>query len=495
MQCEKLSDPSDRRLMNMVDTDVLYTAIAVVIPLVELLGILTAVHAVMNARTSQGAIAWAISLVTFPWLALVLYAIFGRNKFNGYVLLRSSNDSEIRHLISKIQAEAAAKGLIRQGLSESETALTRLADMPVTRYNKSRLLIDGKETFDSIFEEIDAARHYILVLFFIIKDSALGRDLQHKLIQKAKERVKVYFLYDEIGSHKLPNSYLREMQMAGVVTSAFHTTKGKTNRFQLNFRNHRKIVVVDGKTAFVGGHNIGDEYLGRHLKFGAWRDTHVRIEGPVVQSIQFCFVEDWYWATKGIPQLSWEPCKADGGGEDSLVIASGPADRLETCGLMFVQAINDARERVWIASPYFVPDLQILSALKLAALRGVDVRIMLPEKADHRIVYLASFSFYQNTLPLGISIYRYTAGFMHQKVFLIDSYCAAVGTANLDNRSFRLNFEITLLNFDSNFISEIETMLSNDFGRCQPVTLEDYSHRPFHFKLAVRFARLMAPIL
>ena len=159
----------------MIDAEVLYGIIAVILALVELLGILAAVHAVMNARTSQGAIAWAISLVTFPWLALALYAIFGRNKFNGYVLLRSSNDSDIRHLTNKIEAEAAAKELIRETLSESETALTRLADMPVTRYNKSRLLIDGSETFGSIFEGIEAAKHYILVQFFIVKDSAVGR--------------------------------------------------------------------------------------------------------------------------------------------------------------------------------------------------------------------------------------------------------------------------------------------------------------------------------
>ena len=481
--------------MNMVNTDVIYGIIAIVVPLVELLGILTAVHAVMNARTSQGAIAWAISLVTFPWLALILYAIFGRNKFKGYVLLRSSKNLDIQHYIDNIRAEAAAKNLIRQDLSESQIALTRLADMTITRCNKSRLLIDGHETFRSIFEGIESAEQYILVQFFIIKDDTVGRELQSKLIQKAKENVKVYFLYDEIGSHKLPQIYLRDMQVAGIVTSAFHTTKGKTNRFQLNFRNHRKIVVVDGNIAYVGGHNVGDEYLGKHPKFGPWRDTHVKMRGPVVQAIQFCFVEDWYWATKGIPELNWELHRAAEGNGDALMIASGPADRLETCGLMFVQAINQARERIWIASPYFVPDLQILSALKLAALRGVDVRILLPEKADHRTVYLASFAYYQNTLPLGIKIYRYTAGFMHQKVFLTDSSCAAVGTANLDNRSFRLNFEVTLLNYDASFVKEIEGMLSTDFARSRPVTLEDYTRRSFFFRLAVRFARLLAPIL
>lgn len=475
--------------------DLVYGIAAIVVLLIEMLGILTAVHAVMNARTSQGAIAWAISLVTFPWLALILYAIFGRNKFNGYVLLRSSTDLDIRHFTDKIHGEAAARELIREDLSKADTALTRLAGMPVMRYNRSRLLIDGHETFRSIFEGIESAENYILVQFFIVKDSAVGRKLQAKLIQKAEQDVKVYFLYDEIGSHKLPDSYLCDMQAAGIHTSAFHSTKGRTNRFQVNFRNHRKIVVVDGKIAYLGGHNVGDEYLGEHPKFGAWRDTHVKVEGPVVQSVQFCFVEDWYWAAQEIPELNWKLAKADGGSEDTLAIASGPADRLETCALMFVQAINEAHERVWIASPYFVPDLQILSALKLAALRGVDVRILLPQKADHRTVYLASYSYYQNTLPLGIKLYRYSAGFMHQKVFLIDSLCAAVGTANLDNRSFRLNFEITLLNYDSRFIKEVEEMLVYDFSCSQPVTLADYTGRSFPFRLAVCSARLLSPIL
>jgi len=478
-----------------MNTDIIYPIIAVVVPLVELLGILAAGHAVMNARTSQGAIAWAISLVTFPWLALVLYAILGRNKFKGYALLRSSKDQDIQHVVDVIQNEALARDLIRQDLSESEKTMTRLAGLPIARYNKSRLLVDGNATFRSIFEGIESARRYILIQFFIVKNDDIGRKLKAKLIEKAKENVQIYFLFDEIGSHKLPQSYLRDMQVAGIKTSAFHTTKGKTNRFQLNFRNHRKIVVIDGNIAYVGGHNVADEYLGRNPAFGVWRDTHVKLEGPVVQEIQFSFVEDWYWATSKIPELNWRPHKAEDGREKILMIASGPADRLETCGLMFVQAINDARRRVWIASPYFVPDLQILSALKLAALRGVDVRIMLPEKADHRTVYLASFFYYRHTLPFGIKIYRYTAGFMHQKVFLIDSSYAAVGTANLDNRSFRLNFEITILNYDFGFIKQVEAMLSDDFSRCRPVTMENYTQKSFFFKLAVRSARLLAPIL
>ena len=479
----------------MLNSDTVFFIVAILVPLVELLGILAAVHAVMNARTSQGAIAWGISLLTFPWIALVLYAIFGRNKFKGYVLLRNSRDKAIQYVIDKCRVEASERGLIQKNPLISEIALSRLADLPVTRFNKSHLLVNGEKTFRAIFEGIESAREYILVQFYIIKNDELGRALKTRLIQKARENVKVYFLYDEIGSYKLPGSYIQDLQNEGVIISAFHTTKGKANHFQLNFRNHRKIVIVDGKISYIGGHNVGDEYVSKHPKFGTWRDTHVMLEGPAVKLVQYCFIQDWYWATTRIPELSWEFQKAENGSEEALVVASGPADPLETCSLMFVHAIHSAKERIWIASPYFVPDEKILGALKLAVLKGVDVRILIPEKPDHRTVYLASLSYYEDTLPHGIKLYRYTAGFMHQKVFLVDSTCAAVGTANLDNRSFRLNFELTLLNYDLSFIKKIEDMLKDDFSRSRSVELTDYTQRSFFFKLVVRSARLFGPIL
>jgi len=475
--------------------DLLITFFAIAIPLIEILGILAAVHAVMNARTSQGAIAWAIALVTLPFVTLALYAVFGRNKFHGDVNLRTRREAATHHLVDALQREARENNLMRAPRSEAGKALVALADMPILGFNRSRLLIDGQETFGQLFQDIAEARHYVLVQFFIVKDDNLGRDLKSALIQKVREGVRVFFLYDEIGSYKLPGSYLQDLQQAGIRVSAFHSTKGKTNHFQLNFRNHRKVVVIDGEFAYIGGHNVGDEYVSRHPRFGRWRDTHVRLQGPVVKAIQFCFLEDWHWANKEIPDLDWDLKPAPGEGEDALLIASGPADPLETCGLMFTQIIHMAKERIWIASPYFVPDLQVLGALKLAALRGVDVRILLPEKPDHRTVYLASFSYYPNTLPVGIKLYRYTAGFLHQKVFLVDRQCAAVGTANLDNRSFRLNFELTLLNYDVAFVRAVEDMLREDFDHSRPVKLEEYTRRHFLFKLAVKSARLFAPIL
>jgi cardiolipin synthase A/B len=481
--------------MSMLNSDAVFMIIAIVVPMVELLGIIAAFHAVMHARTSQSAIAWGISLVTFPWLALILYAIFGRNKFNGYVLLRNSKDKAIQHIIERCQVDAGERGLTQKTPLISEVALSRLADMPITRFNKSRLLVDGEKTFRAIFEGIESAEEYILVQFYIIKDDELGRKLKARLIRKARENIKVFFLYDEIGSYKLPGTYIQDLQDEGIATSAFHTTKGKTNQFQINFRNHRKIVIVDGQIAYVGGHNVGDEYVSKHPKFGPWRDTHVMLEGPAVKLVQYCFTQDWYWATNRIPGLNWELQKAENGSEETLIVASGPADPLETCSLMFVHAIHSAKKRIWIASPYFVPDERVLGALKLAVLRGVDVRILIPEKPDHRTVYLASFSYYEDILPFGIKLHRYTAGFMHQKVFLVDSNCAAIGTANLDNRSFRLNFELTLLNYDSSFIKKIEDMLSVDFSKSRLVDITDYTQRSFFFKLAVRSARLLAPIL
>jgi cardiolipin synthase len=367
--------------------------------------------------------------------------------------------------------------------------------MPFTTPNEVQLLVDGEATFSAIFEAIDEARDYLLVQFFIIRDDGLGRELKDRLCRKAREGIRVYLLYDEIGSHSLSKAYVRELREAGVDVRPFWTTKGWRNRLQVNFRNHRKIVVADGRVAFVGGLNVGDEYLGRNPRVGPWRDTHARFEGPSVTCVQLAFLEDWYWASHEVPQLEWRPAPAREGRKRVLVLPTGPADALETCNLFFLHAIHSARERIWIVSPYFVPDHDILAALQLAALRGVDVRIMLPLKPDHKIVYLASFSYLSHLAMEGVGVFRYEPGFLHQKVLLVDDDLASVGTANADNRSFRLNFEISMVVADREFAGEVETMLERDFARCRRVTEEDYERRGLLFKLGVKIARLFSPLL
>jgi len=470
------------------------TGISLLVAAVELLGMLAAVHAVMRTRTSQGAIAWAVGLVSFPWLALPLYLVLGRSKFHGYVRARRAGETKMHELVRGLGERAFQEGLISRQPDPEHPVLESLALMPFSSKNRVELLVDGEATFAAIFAAIDAARHYVLVQFFIIHDDQLGRELKARLVARAAAGVKVYLLYDEIGSHALPRAYLDELKAAGVDVRSFHTTRGRRNRFQLNFRNHRKIVVADGRAAFVGGLNVGDEYMGRSRKFGPWRDTHVKLSGPSVHAAQLVFLEDWHWATGESPELDWTPRPTEDGDQKVLVIPSGPADRLETCGLMFVHAINSARQRFWIASPYFVPDANVMSALQLAALRGVDVRVMLPQKPDHLLVYLSAFSFLEEAELAGVKIYRYQPGFMHHKVFLVDDRMAAVGTANLDNRSFRLNFEITIVVGDRTFAGEVEKMLERDFTACRLAEPEDLARRSFWFRLAVRVARLMAPI-
>jgi len=457
-------------------------------------GVVAAFHAVMSSRTSQGAVAWAIALVGIPYVALPLYLVLGRNKFRGYIDARRAGDERVEEYIRAFREQFDYHVPIEGWTKSYEKVLESLSRLPFSNFNRTRLLVDGQEAFGAIFRGIDGAKDYVLVQFFIIKDDALGGDLKDRLARKAREGVRVYLLYDEIGCHKLPASYLDDLRGSGVHVSAFRTRKGHLNRFQINFRNHRKIVVVDGRTAFVGGLNVGDEYMGKSPKIGRWRDTHLEAEGPVAMGVQATFVEDWHWATGEIPDLNWKAKKASGGNNHVLVLPTGPADKLETCALFFSESINRAKKRVWIASPYFVPDSQIMTALQLAALRGVDVRIMLPGKPDHLLVYLSSFSFIKQVDPVGVKFYRYRAGFLHQKVILVDDLVAGVGTANLDNRSFRLNFEITMVVIDQAFAGEVEEMLVEDFAHCRQVHADEYDRRPFWFKVAVQSSRLLAPI-
>ncbi len=457
-------------------------------------GIVLAVDAVMTVRTSQGSIAWIVSLLTFPYVAVPLYWVFGRRKYHGYIDARRTESKDMQPIIDRVVPEFP-EFVVR--LKESHMnfrAMEELAAMPFTRYNDAELLIDGEQTFAAIFEGIESAREYVLVQFFIIKDDQLGREFQAALMRKARAGVRVYLLYDGIGCIRLPGSYLRELKNAGVDVSPFNTTKGIRNRFQLNFRNHRKVVIVDGRAAYAGGLNVGDEYMGRSPTFGPWRDTHICVRGPAVQAVQFAFIEDWYWATQRVPELNWTPERSGGGDKNVLVIPSGPADDLETCGLFFVHAIHSAKHRVWIASAYFVPDPKVVAALQIAALRGVDVRILLPAKADHILVWLSSFSYYNETEPYGVRLFRYQRGFLHQKAMLIDDDVAAIGTANLDNRSFRLNFEITLLVVDEEFGARVKDMFDQDFANSRIVEQGDLDALPVWFRFGVGVALLLAPI-
>ncbi|HSB98249.1 MAG TPA: cardiolipin synthase [Spongiibacteraceae bacterium] len=457
--------------------------------IIQLLGIAAALEAIMKTRTSQGAIAWSLSLLLLPTLMVPLYWIFGRRKFRGYAKARRLGKRGLRLPQLALDARRPAQ------LEPYQAVLEQIAQMPFTQHNQVQLLIDGEQIFATLFAAIERAQHYILLQYYIVRGDATGQLLRERLLAKTRAGVAVYFLYDEVGSFQLGNAFIESLRQGGVDIRSFHSTKGRRNRFQLNFRNHRKIVVVDGEVAMVGGNNIGDEYRHLHPILTPWRDTSVALSGPAALALQLTFLEDWYWACELIPQLHWTLPAITTLGSDMLVVPTGPADHLETCLLFFQQLAQSAQRRLWIVSPYFVPDNAVINALQLAALRGVDVRILLPEKADKRTVWLSSFASLGEVQNTGVQVYRYQAGFLHQKVWLMDDDCAVIGTANLDNRSFRLNFEVGLVIRDRSFAQQVEKMLIDDFANSTLVQRDALASRSLLFRIAVRCSYLLAPIL
>ena len=479
--------------------ELLKPALAVIIPLVEILGIITAMHAILFTRSARGTIAWAITLVVMPWIALPLYWVLARNKFYGYIeSLRAGNiqsHHQMDRTIKKMERYAPPPDYNQVGIEAGDEVYVHLAGMPFTGKNTAELLINGQATFEALLDRMASAKLYLLIEFFIVRDDHIGKQLRDLLVKKAAEGVKIYFLYDEIGSRKLSGEYINHLREAGVETHPFSTTRGLRNRFQINFRNHRKIVVVDGKIGFVGGHNVGDEYLGRKRKYGAWRDTHVMVEGPSVLGLQLAFSADWFWAVRKKLEIAWNVHPAPAGDMNILPLATDPSQHLDTCLLFFLHAILSAKKRIWIASPYFVPDDGIINALQVAALKGVDVRILLPGLPDKRIVYLASFAFFSRLLSVpGITIYRYLPGFMHQKVLIIDNHTSVIGSANFDNRSFYLNFEMNMVIKNRDFTARVEKMLKDDFGHSRQEVYPD-DKTTLSFRLLVRLASLFSPVL
>lgn len=465
------------------------------VALLYLVGAASALDAIMKTRTAQGATAWAISLLTMPLLALPLYWIFGRSKFDDYARALRQFDKELDDQIGDPREEGLVPFYTEAKDQRGECqAFNYLSTVRFTRGNDAHLLIDGPDTFQAIFAAIDGAEKYLLAQFYILRDDETGRTFKQKLCARARAGVRVHLLYDEVGAHGLPRRYLQELEDAGVIVSGFTGHRNWLGRFRLNFRNHRKLLIADGLLALTGGHNIGDEYVDGADDFPHWRDTFVELRGPVVQGLQVAFMKDWFFSKRELLDLEWTPTPADAD-RQGLVQASGPIDELETCGLLFKHAIETARERFWIATPYFVPDGRVLAALQIAAARGVDVRILVPRKSDNILFKYVPYAFLGDVMKVGCKVYFWEKGFMHQKAFLVDDLFAGITTANLDNRSFRLNFELTVLMCDRPFAQEVAAMLESDLNESTLLSEEDLSGPDAPSEFAVQVTRLFAPVL
>lgn len=452
-----------------------------------------ACYAIWRARSPQGAIAWVISLLSLPFITIPLYLIFGRNRFYGYVRERKEWDATALSELKEIESLAALEVPAEGKMFELASIASCNGQIGFTSSNRIELLIDGTETFSSILKAMEQAERYIIFQFYIFREDKIGKEMAKLLKRKAKEGLRVYFLSDAIGT-RLGRKFLGELTQAGVQVGNFRSTKSWGTRFQVNFRNHRKLVIVDGQVAFIGGHNVGDDYLGRWKTMGPWRDTHVRLEGPAAIAAQDSFIRDWYWVKEELPDLDW-------GGSfpraaaDTLVLHTGPADRRDACLLLHTALIGMALKRIWIANPYFVPPETLSRALELARLRGVDVRIIVPAYSDNKWIFSASKTYVESALKAGIRIFEYHAAFLHQKVMLIDQAVATVGSANLDERSMFLNFELTSVMLGEEIIADVEKMLAQDFKHSHELELSDLTHRPFIRRFTSRALSLLSPIL
>lgn len=450
-----------------------------------------AVREVVAGRTSQGSIAWLVSLAFLPFPTAFVYLVFGWKHFDSYARTRM----EVRGS-RLIRSEELA--VIDRETGKEWPVQLRAAGMPFTAGNKAELLIDGEATFESILEGIATARHYVFVQFYIIRHDALGQRLAVALMERARAGVAVYVLYDDVGSGGLSAEYKDRLRAEGIKIFGFnhrHRILRLFGPMRINWRNHRKNVVVDGKIGWTGGINVGIEYLGQDPKFGHWRDTQLKLEGPAVSSLSLIFQEDWLWATGEVLNVEPPSPIEEPGTTPALLMATGPADRFEACAIAFSDIIAQARQRLWVVSPYFVPDTDMRTALYAAHLRGVDVRIMLPEKPDHLLVWLASNAHADAMVQHGIGVYRYHRGFLHQKVLLMDDRMASVGSVNFDNRSFAINFEMTVWMPDKKVVEDVEAMLLRDFSNCREVTREEVQQRPALRRFVEQAAKLLSPIL
>ncbi len=456
---------------------------------------------ILEFRRPANMVAWLLILYVLPVIGFVMYYFLAKEYSNRKKLRKSGIAPKETQLaaIRRCRLVHRASDMHAPGFAEQERLFRLLQQMsgsPVTGCNRTEILTDGEATFQSILSAIAEAKHHIHMEYYTLRHDEIGQKFKQALVKKASEGVEVRLVYDGVGSYELHQDYVRELEEAGVRVKCFLPPRIAFFDKRINYRNHRKIVVVDGIVGYVGGINIGDEYLGRNKRLGFWRDTHLKVEGDSVYFLQSVFMQDWEFTAKerltNPAYLPEHPCIGD---EQVQIVSSGPDSGAEEILECIFSAIAVAKERIYIATPYFIPDGSLLMALRTAALSGVDVRIILPEVADSRLVLAASLSYAAELLPNGVRVYRYMKGFIHAKVVLVDRLVASVGTANMDLRSFYSNFELNALLFDERPIARLERDFERDLRHSRELKLAELQNRPRRKKAAQAIARMLSPLL
>ncbi|MFD1735327.1 cardiolipin synthase [Bacillus salitolerans] len=468
---------------------IVFTTLAILIGLVIFL----------ENRHPTKTITWLIVLGAFPVIGFIFYIIFGRNFRKKRMFKKKAMvDEQTFSVIEDIQNTYTIPRFLREHQIRLYNLAHRLGKSPVTTHTFSEILTNGEHTYSKIIEELSKAKHHIHLEYYIVRDDQIGNVIKNLLIQKANEGVEVRFLYDSVGSWKLSKAYKEDLRDAGIEMVPFFPVKLPFLNHKVNFRNHRKIIVIDGTKGFIGGLNIGDEYLGRNPSFGFWRDTHLFIEGEAVRSLQLIFLQDWYYITNK-SLLTKEYLTPDHKFEDKFggvqLVAGGPDNEWEIIKSLFFEMISSAKRSICIATPYFIPDVDILTAIKIASLSGVDVKILIPKRPDKRIVFYASRSYIPELLEAGVKVYEYEKGFMHSKYLTIDGELASIGTSNMDMRSFHLNFEVNAFLYKTKSTANLVKEFENDIENSNEIKLEIFNKRPVKQRIIESLARLLSPLL
>jgi cardiolipin synthase len=452
-------------------------------------------------REPSATLAWILFIIVAPIVGVIFYFLVGRTRMRRRVRRLGRVDARLRKVLERYDfgkkagcenLDPRTKAQIRLGNALASTA--------ASSGNRVRVLVDAADTYQEMMQAIAGATSYVHIEFYIIKPDAVGLALRDGLVNLAKLGVSVRVICDALGSVDLPTEFWNPLRDAGGKAAFFAPlTKMRLRirrRDRVDFRNHRKIVIVDGRVGFTGGINVGKEYLGLDPNVGNWRDTHVRIEGPAVLSLQQAFVHDWLLTTgEALDDEGFFEMGPPVGDCPVQVIDSGPDRTWASMELYYAQAIAFAQQRVWITNPYFIPSQTIESMLVQAALRGVDVRLLLPKKSDSHLVTWASHSYYRYLLFAGVRIFEYDRGFVHAKTMVVDDWVATIGSANMDLRSFKLNFELNAFLFDSGICQTLASHFETDLERALEVTKAMERRVSLGRRLLRGIARLTSPLL
>ena len=456
----------------------------------------------LRRKEPSSTIAWILTLVFLPAAGAILFLLFGRDRVRWPAKRKRELDAIVRAQVAASRNETPEADRTSKIPLESplERALfrigARLTHQHATSGNRVDVLVDGNATYDAIGAAIDGAQHHVHAQYYLIRNDATGSWFRERLIAAAKRGVQVRLLMDGYGCFAVGRNWRRPLVKAGVRIGEFLPMRSVLLQ-PVNLRSHRKIVVVDGQTAFTGGFNIGDEYRGQMRGLGSWRDVHLRIEGPAAAELQRVFFQDWAFATREpIDPREYFPKDMPPCGDATIaVIPSGPDTRTEAIHRLFFGAIVGAQNEVHITTPYFVPTESLMVAMELAAMRGVEVKLILPARSNHAVTFHAGRSFYGQLLDAGVDVREYEPGLIHAKTLVADGQVALVGSANMDLRSFRLNFEVHALVHDVNTAAKLQETFEVDMQKSRGVDPSAWRTRALGLKVKEGTARLVSPLL